>query len=121
MARLLLCLSAVLLTLALTASARDLKQAQPALNIKWPGGGLTGGENGEPFKVAWRGGSTTIGKIVNKCGQEDMGIVVKHKSHSTVLDTGAGCKPATVDVKAGGTSTTVALGTTSAAGKPVKP
>lgn len=50
------------LVLAASASARTLRQVKPALNIRWPGGGLTGGDNGEPLRIKWRGGSTVIGE-----------------------------------------------------------
>lgn len=113
MARVLLCLTAVLFTFAVTASAARELKAEPAININWPGGGLTGGENGQPLRVQWRGGSTVIGKTVDPCGKEGVGVAVEHRG-TTYVNTlaGSGCRPATVNVKAGGTSTTVVAGTT---------
>jgi hypothetical protein len=117
MARVLLCLTAVLFTFAVAASAaREVKHAEPAINIKWPGGGLTGGENGQPLRVQWRGGSTIIGKTVDACGKEGVGVAVEHRGTEYVNTlAGSGCQPATVNVKAGGTSTTVVAGAGAAA------
>jgi hypothetical protein len=120
MARVLLCLTAVLFTFAVTASAARELEAQPAINIKWPGGGLTGGDNGQPLRVQWRGGSTVIGNTVDACGKEGVGVAVEHRG-KTYINTlaGAGCKPATVNVKAGGSSTTVVAGAAAAEQKTV--
>lgn len=38
------------------------------------------------------------------------GVIVDHPAGGTVVDSGGGCKPATVDVNAAGTSTNVVAG-----------
>jgi hypothetical protein len=96
----------LLLSLLLsTALGRSLKGAEPALNIQFPGGSVTGG-NGSPLKVVFPGGDVFVGQKFEGCGKGTL-VDVNHPAGHTGVWTRSGCKQTNVNVQAPSTSVAV--------------
>lgn len=91
--------------LVTTALARNLKGAEPALNIQFPGGSVTGG-NGSPLKVVFPGGDVFVGQKFDGCGKGTL-VDVNHPAGHTGVWTRSGCKQTSVNVQAPTTSVAV--------------
>lgn len=82
----------MLLSLLLTtALARTLKTAEPALNIQFPGGSVTGG-NGSPLRVVFPGGDVLLRQKADGWGKSTL-VDVNHPAGFVGVQARKGFKP----------------------------